>query len=642
MRPAEDNNYTMHAGYDYIFNINLMKRVDGSLTVDPDDENSCRIGVIPFTISVVPDYIRWEPMGTENNAWNNPDNWVGVNDRNEKIHDEAHYAPLASSKVIIPAMTGGLPYPMLPDLEATTTYDSIKQIGFEYNTCDVIRFMPGAAMAQQQRMNYNEAVIDMSTPNGKWALRSTPVTGLLGGDIFMANADLNEETSPWEVGYFDANGRNRSTGNASFWISLYSSSIIQKGNGQDVKDTTINASAAWSKATNNMKLSLPPASGWAVFTRTASNKDAVVRLPKKDDIFYYYNSDGEKQYDFYEQNLQAERDANAGGSGRAGKLAFNPVGSSQNYTLSNTVASTMFVFGNPTMGYIDIWGFIADNGLSEEFDYINAKGEYVTISKSAAESKTTDTISEPQRYLPPMHAIVVKTTSATSKEVTLNTSRVVTSHHQVVRPGPAPSRRSASGLRKGIMTVTATNPVSPRCTSYLLIGQGYHNAVRDGEDAILTTVNIDNYTNNSAPATPFNIYAAEGSYGLSIDLRDEVVNIPVSFYMSDLPYDDVTYLWFTGVGNIDGELVLYDALTDTERAILDGGRIIIPTPEQSHETRYYIRRRGYNPDDTTTPIATPVNTFETDDESAVKIIKDGHVLIIRNGHVYSMFGQKLR
>jgi hypothetical protein len=302
----------------------------------------------------------------------------------------------------------------------------------------------------------------------------------------------------------------------------------------------------------------------------------------------------------------------------------------------------MFVFGNPTMGYIDIWGFIADNSLNEEFDYINAKGEYVTISKAAAEGKTTDTISELQRYLPPMHAIVVKTTSATSKEVTLNANRVVTSHHQIVRPTSAPSRTSASGLSKGIMTVTVVNPVSPRCTSRLLIGQGYHNAIREGEDAILTTVNIDNYTNTSAPATPFNIYATEGEYGLSIDLRDEVVSIPVSFYMSDLPYDEVTHLWFTGVNNIDGELMFYDALTGSMQKIVDGICITIPTPEKSHETRYYICRRGFDPNDPTTPITTEVNTFELDGAAAVKIIHNGHVLILRDGHVYTMFGQKLR
>lgn len=642
MRPSEYNNYRMRGGYTYTFIINLMKRSDGSLTMT-SAENSCRVGTVPFTVSVVPDFIRWEPKNKENSAWNNPDNWIGINNQNKPLHDEAHFAPLASSQVIIPTMEDGMPYPVLPDTSKLSSREKIKQIGFEYNTCDVIRFMPGAALAQQQRMNYNEAVVDMTTPQGKWALRSTPVTGLLGGDIFMANADLNNVTSLWEVGAFDASGRNNTTGNASFWISLFNSSVIQKGNGQTVNDTTLKASAQWSKSTNNMKLSLPPASGWAIFTRTVSEKDAVVRLPKKDDIYYYFDSYGEIQYEIYEQYLQAERDTAAGGAGKAGKLAFRPDGDSQDYSLTNSVASRMFVFGNPTMGYIDIWGFIDDNGLSEEFDYINASGSYVTISKTAAEDETTDTISELQRYLPPMHAIVIKTDSVTSKSVTLNTKRIVTSHTQVDRSSTlAPKRISASGLSKGIMKVTALNPVSSRCISRLLIGQGYHNAVREGEDAILTTVNIDNYTNTSAPATPFNIYASEGKYGLSIDLRDEVMNIPISFYMSNLPYDPVTQLWFTGVNNIDGELVFYDALTGSEQKIVDGICITIPTPEQSHEARYYIRRRGFNPDDTTSPITTEVKTFEMDGASAVKIIKDGHVFILRDGHVYSMFGQKLR
>jgi len=113
-----------------------------------------------------------------------------------------------------------------------------------------------------------------------------------------------------------------------------------------------------------------------------------------------------------------------------------------------------------------------------------------------------------------------------------------------------------------------------------------------------------------------------------------------------VPFEPVTELWFTGVYNIDGELVFYDALTGSEQTILDGLCIKIPTPEQNHEVRYYIRRRGYNPDDPGSSIATSIdessNRFEMDGAAAVKIIHNGHVLILRDGHVYTMFGQKLR
>ena len=518
---------------------------------------------------------------------------------------------------------------------------------------NVIRFMPGAAMGQQQRMNYNRAVVDLSTPHEKWALRAAPVTGMLSGDIFMANDDLSDVTSPWEVGYFDAEGRNKNTGNASFWLSVYNTATVDKGNGHDVKDSARTASAEWSKVTNGMTLSLPPASGWAVYTRTTSRKDAIIRLPKNDDIYYYYNQDGDRMDDIYEHNLQYMRDTCAGevgGSGKAGKLAY-PNGASQNYTLKNGMASTMFVFGNPTMGYIDIWGFMDDNpGLSREFDYItytksDDTGSYITVPESIAVA-TVDTITEKKRYLPPMHAIVLKATSGTSLTVTLDSSRVVTSaRDDIVSPSSAPSRMSASGRRQGFMTVTAINPLTSASKSRLLIGQGYHNAVRDGEDAMLTTININEY-NSSAPSTLFNIYASEGEYGLSVDLLDEIVNVPVSFYnMSGVPFEPVTELWFTGVNNIDDELVFYDALTGSEQTIVDGICIKIPTPEQNHEKRYYIRRRGFDPNDQGTSIATdidPASHYEMDGATAVKIIKDGHVLILRDGHVYTMFGQKLR
>ena len=637
--------YHMRPGYNYSFTITLQTKSRGKV-----DGEGCAIGSVPFIVSVVPDYVRWNPQSAESNQWNNPDNWLGVDQYNRPIHEKAHYAPLSTSSVIIPTLSSGLPYPELPDPSALRSEDSIKQVGFEYNTCATIRFMPGAAMGQQQRLNYNTAVVDMETPQNKWAFRSSPVKGMISGDIFLSNADLNGGTSPWEVGEFDANGRNKDTGNASFWLSVYSSSSVHHGNGVNSDNDTVAANAEWSRVTNGMTLSLPPAKGWAVFTRTKSGSAAAVRLPKNDDIYYYFNAKGEKQLDFYEHNLQALRNTLSGGSG-AGELAFHPDGTSQGYTITQEAASNLFVFGNPTMAYIDIWGFIADNiednSLVEEFDFMDetvvGRSRYTTVSKSAADA-SDNVLTNRYRYLPPMGAMVVKVSALgqTSLSVTLNTNRVVTSPTQVERSGAPRRSQSSSKRAKGIMTVTAINPVSSRCNSRLLLGQGYHNALIEGEDAILTTVNIDKYTNTSAPATPFNIYAVDGSNGLSIDLRDSIVNVPVSFYLSDLPFEPVTQLWFTGVNAIDGSLVLYDAYTDSERDIIDGSCLDIETPDSSHQIRYYIRRKGYKPGSGSDPITTDMQFLDTDGENAVKIIENGHVLIIRNGHVYSIFGQKLQ
>ena len=368
-------------------------------------------------------------------------------------------------------------------------------------------------------------------------------------------------------------------------------------------------------------------------------------------------------YDIYEQNLQDLRTTVAGGSG-AGKLAFHADYEEYTITNDNSVTTTSFVFGNPSMGYIDIWGFIADNCLKQEIGYMDESGEasiYTTVTRATAEnlSLSPDTISNPWRYLPPMHAMVVKLrdgeAALNSKTLRLNACRVLTDVTQKDACGgggggsPAPKRQESITMSKGLMTVTAINPVSPRCNSRLILGQGYHEAIIQGEDAVLTTVNIDNFHMTNTPTTPFNIYAMEEGYGLSIDLRDSIVNIPISFYMSALPYDPTTQLWFTGVNNIDGALVLYDALTDTERLICDGICLSIETPEVNHQRRYYIRRRGFSPDGQsgveggiTTGINNEEQASEQTADEVYKIISENHVYILRGGHVYTMFGQKIR
>ena len=636
LAPGATTNYLMREGYSYTFAIEMMTSSGAS------ESGGCPIGTIPFTVSVVPNYLRWDPQ-TADSRWNNPDNWIGITREGLPIHSDARFAPLPTSYVEIPPMTDGKPYPVLVNPAAIAPEDSIQQVGFQYNTCHSIRFLSGAALSQQQRLVYDSVIADLSVPNQTWALRAAPVNGLLSGDLFMSNADLTGETSPWEVGPFDASGRSYSTGNASFWLSVYSRTAGHKGNGDNVADSTYTTAAEWSKVTNGMTLSLPPAQGWAIYSRTQSRRAAAVRLPKNDNVYYYYTQSGDKVWDLYESGLQAKRAENAGGVENVGKLAFHPVGSSQSYSLSNEEASEYFVFGNPTMGYIDIWGFIYDNTtyLADEIGYLDGDGYHNPVTKASALA-TTDIIGNLQRYLPPMHAIIVKTKSGsklTALDVTLNANRIITEPSQVT-PIAAPRRLDAK-LSKGIMTVTAVNPVSPRCVSRLLIGQGYHNEIVEGEDAVLSTLNIDKFSMTSTPTTPFNIYACDGGYGLSIDLRNEVVNVPVSFYMSDLPYDAVSYLWFTGVNNIDGQLVLYDAFTDTERRILDGICLNIETPETSHQTRYYIRRHGDLPGggDETGISSEPSGTEK---EQAVKFILNGNVYVLRNGHVYTMFGQKVR
>ena len=388
--------------------------------------------------------------------------------------------------------------------------------------------------------------------------------------------------------------------------------------------------------------SLKPTQGWAVYSKTKSGKAAEIRLPKNDDVYYYYYASGDRS-EKNESGLRALRDQTAGGSGKAGKLAFQPGENTyQSFTLTNGVSSQYFVFGNPTMGYIDIWGFISDNSLVGEIKYIDATGGWKVVT---SETAAADTIINQDRYLPPMHAMVIKVDpAATEKVVKLYTNRIVTHPSQKVdtRPNAAPARYS-SALAKGIMTITAVNPADDICRSKVQLGQGYHNAVMSGEDAVLTTVNLHNFS-SATPSTPFNIYAVNDGYGLSIDLRDSIVNVPISFAMTESlinQFDPITHLWFTGVNAIDGPLFLYDALTDTERPIIDGICLNIETPEVNNERRYYIRRHaaGQPGED---PVVTGVEPIDGQGEQAVKIMYHGIVYILRGGHVYTMFGQKVR
>lgn len=108
--PASESNYRMRGGYSYTFGIEMMTHV-GDAGWEASSGDSCPVGTIPFTISVVPDYLRWDPQ-TSDSRWNNPDNWIGIDQHNTLIHEEARFAPLSTTHVLIPPMTDGRPYPV--------------------------------------------------------------------------------------------------------------------------------------------------------------------------------------------------------------------------------------------------------------------------------------------------------------------------------------------------------------------------------------------------------------------------------------------------------------------------------------------------------------------------------------------------
>jgi hypothetical protein len=149
------------------------------------------------------------------------------------------------------------------------------------------------------------------------------------------------------------------------------------------------------------------------------------------------------------------------------------------------------------MGYIDIWGFIEDNSdnLDEEIGYMDAGGTYREHTLKSAALSTENKITSLPRYLPPMHAIVLKLkegkAAATTLDVILNTSRIVTDV-VVTPPTPAPKRTHAGAIiNKGIMTVTAVNPVDEIFTE-LPQSQRQFQDGRPGliSSALLSTTNI--------------------------------------------------------------------------------------------------------------------------------------------------------
>ena len=108
--PTSSTDYRMREGYYYTFGIEMMTAAGAT---GWGGVGECPVGTVPFNLHVVPSHLRWDPKTTDK-RWNNPDNWIGITQENAPIHEGARYAPLQSTYVVIPPMTDGKPYPVLP------------------------------------------------------------------------------------------------------------------------------------------------------------------------------------------------------------------------------------------------------------------------------------------------------------------------------------------------------------------------------------------------------------------------------------------------------------------------------------------------------------------------------------------------
>ena len=565
------------------------------------DESNCLVGYVFVTIQVVPKTLVWTPDGTTFTGWGLNDNWIGWKDKNEdgeinKTDDPATnevfagFVPISGADVIIPKLDNPLAYPYIVhegDTEHGHKHNHYPMtIDFQPHHCNYIYFAPGAKLHNQHVLQYNRAFVDMQITAGKWNMMSAPLQDMVSGDMFIPhegdwrNGRKIDEPNPFEVSTFEG----RRDGNAAYTFAqaFYNTSVdilYEAKNGVEIKQSS---SLEFTRS-NTMAQALTPGTGYQLYgLGKQENETLTVRLPKTDTEYYYYTTAG---------TPSTQKDGITRTAG-LGKLAYTPSNDGMEITLNNNQANTEFLFGNPTMAYIDMRALYKDN----QGDWT---GNFKRMTNSSWISVTQLTMAS-ERYLAPMTSVLLQSTSSTKKmQISLKPEHLTLNN--TVNPNRAPEEESNPEQSPARRMAIAERPIpqdereTEKLTIYAL-GKNAHARIvlatnpaandyyQVGEDALFVSTGVES---TSAVTSPLNMYTVAEQVPMMADVRQGISEIPVAILAANNARSEYMQLAFYYTSNWSRTCYFVDHKTGQKVRIMDGLVISVEMPK-NHEQRYYI------------------------------------------------------
>lgn len=389
--------------------------------------------------------------------WNNWNNWTDG-------------SPWGCTNVVIPA--GATRY---PNLNAWGSVDKF----YGGNYCANIHFEPGAAVLNTQYLEYDCAYVEMEVQSGMYHMISTPLHGMVTGDMFV---------SPEMPAYFTPlNGATyrEVRHNPVVRQKMYSRAVTTATSGTN---GTVAATVDWSRTFNAVAQPYEQAQGIKMMVGNDWGTSYRLRFPKAYTEYNYYTLSG----GWVKKETLPEGARNMNGKFAYEVIGFNPenAGSSFTFELRNEEqGATYFVAGNPFMSYLDIKTFLTENKQSVQairiIDSENIFGGeegLVRISLGENGDLSFDVAGEQSNTIAPLQAFYVEVSGDDASD---NVNITYTSN-MFVQPSASTatrSSRSASVPTAGEMKISAVSGNSVSSCS-LLHSAGASDAYNAKEDIV--------------------------------------------------------------------------------------------------------------------------------------------------------------
>ena len=599
-------------GYWYEINFSY-DNADGSMASCP--------GETFIKMCIVPEYATWNSSPrTASTNWNDDNNWLRstkaeiFKDSYTDYNTTTAFMPMKFTKVTVANQKDkGKVYPNLDEISYRSNgiASSTKMKSFAYdfvakwsdtadgsdtgngtfscekwagNFCDQIYFKPEAELLYANYLNYNKAYVEKELTPNTWSIMSSPLQQTYAGDLYVPKNNGQEQSEAFKPMTYDENVNDRSAypvyqrswdGDAKEIVD--NTKFYQAHEDGTVEETTNDfflTSGYWSHVYNKVNEQYTKGQAFAVkagdkYTAgvQGSNATAVIRLPKADTQFSYYDSESQKPV-----NVTVNRDANSYRMLQGDVAGDKTMAMTQPLKENQHSDNRYHLVGNPYTSSLSMYRFLKANPAFENSIWTldNGKVTAYTLALDEAYDKKTDVL------VSPTQAFFVKLkTGESATEATFNASMLI---NKDVTPG-----EKALVIRP-TLTLTTTDGVR-NSESKLIVNDEASRDYVEGEDVeMLGEGNI---------AEIAQVYSVAGSQAVALNASDDINWMPVGVVAPKSKDIDVNISlnskMLIKMNNEGSQLFLFDATTKTFSEIKDGMTVKMMANDHG---RYYITNQS--------------------------------------------------
>lgn len=603
---------TLKEGYWYEIHFRYAN-ADGSMASCP--------GETFIKMCIVPEYATWNSSPrTASTNWNDDNNWLRstkaeiFKDSYADYNTTTAFMPMKFTKVTVANQKDkGKVYPNLDEISYRSNgiASSTKMKSFAYdfvakwsdtadgsdngngtfscekwagNFCDQIYFKPEAELLYANYLTYNKAYVEKELTPNTWSIMSSPLQQTYAGDLYVPKNNGQEQSEAFQPMTYKEGVNDRSAypvyqrswdGDAKEIVD--NTKFYQAHEDGTVEETTNDfflTSGYWSHVYNKVDEQYTKGQAFAVkagdkYTAGAqgANATAVIRLPKADTQFSYYDSESRKPV-----NVTVNRDANSY------RMLQGDVAGDKTMAMTQPLKENLHrdnryhLVGNPYTSSLSMYRFLKANTAFENSIWTldNGKVTAYTLALDEAYDKKTDVL------VSPTQAFFVKLkTGESATEATFNASMLI---NKDVTPG-----EKALVIRP-TLTLTTTDGVR-NSESKLIVNDEASRDYVEGEDVeMLGEGNI---------AEIAQVYSVAGSQAVALNASDDINWMPVGVVAPKSKDIDVNISlnskMLIKMNNEGSQLFLFDATTKTFSEIKDGMTVKMMANDHG---RYYVTNQS--------------------------------------------------